>query len=389
MLELLFLLLPVAVAYGWIMGRNSLRQQMMKSKETLSDQYSAGLEFLLSDQEDRAIEHFIDFLQVNASTLETHLTLAKLFRRRGEFDKALKIHEFLIEQDLDKKEKEIIQVELAKDYETAGLIGRAEETLMALFKSDISTSTTERKQAAISLLNLYHQTREWDKSVAVFTDSVKLEPTMRTIVSNHCCELSVKAEAGKEKKKWLKKALSYDDHCLRALLLLGDFHLEQSNYGNARKFYLAALESDPEFSAILIDPIEKSFQLDNKDDQFYAFLQEQVSFHHCVSFSLKYSEYLEKYEGYERALDYILQALEREPSIRAFMRLLDLEARSADSQASARQFSRVRHIVRNYLKSKLLFECRTCGFAANQHYWLCPSCHNWATVKPARGLDGQ
>ena len=107
-----------------------------------------------------------------------------------------------------------------------------------------------------------------------------------------------------------------------------------------------------------------------------------------VSFAIKYSEYLEYYEGADKALEYILRALTIQPNIRAFAQLLDLESKNCDSQGAAQQFIRAKGLVSKYLASKPLYECRQCGFSTKLHYWLCPSCQTWGTSKPAMGLVG-
>src|SRR5690625_4212553 len=130
MLELLFLLLPIAALYGWIMGRNSTRQELKKEQEQFSKKYVTGLNLLLSEQSDKAIDAFIDMLDVDEETVETHWTLGSLFRRRGEIDRAIRIHTNLIETfQLDIQQRDQASLELAKDYLAAGFYDRAEATL--------------------------------------------------------------------------------------------------------------------------------------------------------------------------------------------------------------------------------------------------------------------
>ena len=107
MLELLFLLLPVAMGYGWFMGRNSVKQKDQTAKQDLSIKYSTGLNYLLSNQQDKAIEYLLETLKVEDDTVEAHFAMANLFRRRGELDRALKVHEHLVRQKhLPSKEKQ-------------------------------------------------------------------------------------------------------------------------------------------------------------------------------------------------------------------------------------------------------------------------------------------
>lgn len=136
MLELLFLLLPIAAGYGWYMGNRSARQQRQKETNHLSRQYVAGLNLLLSDQSDKAVDHFIELLQVDSDTIDTHLALGNLFRRRGEVDRAIKIHQNLIARpNLTIDQRNIALQQLAKDYMVSGILDRAEKYLSSCLKS--------------------------------------------------------------------------------------------------------------------------------------------------------------------------------------------------------------------------------------------------------------
>jgi lipopolysaccharide biosynthesis regulator YciM len=390
MLELLFLLLPVAAGYGWIMGRNSNKQKEFKSKASLSQEYSAGLNFLLSDQEEKAVEHLIEFLEVNADTLETHLTLANLFRKRGEFDKALEIHEHLNNLELDLACSNKIKLELANDYISAGMLDRAESTLLSIELADDNKDTILQM-----LVNIYQTLKDWQKSDDLCASHKNLNCRLKCTLSHHCCELAEETLDNDSVVNWYKKALRYDSKCVRALLALADRSVKQHNYVDGIADYQKVISVDPGYTPLLIDKIEQCFMSNNDKAGFYHYLQsamkqsmEQSPGKVCVSFSVKYSVYMEHYEGAGKALDFILNCLEQKPNIRAFVQLLDLESKNTDSQQAAKQFIKVKALVSQYLDSKPLYDCRHCGFATKQHYWLCPSCQTWGNSKPAMGLDG-
>ena len=138
MLELAFLLLPIAAAYGWYMGRNSIKQNDQSVKEALSKKFSTGINYLLSNQQDKAIDFLIEALKVDDDTVEAHFAMANLFRRRGELDRALRVHEHLVHQKhLPSKEKQKAVFELGKDFLSAGLYDRAEDMFMRLIKTKV------------------------------------------------------------------------------------------------------------------------------------------------------------------------------------------------------------------------------------------------------------
>ncbi|MFT4926337.1 MAG: lipopolysaccharide biosynthesis regulator YciM [Phenylobacterium sp.] len=387
MLELLFLLLPVAAGYGWIMGKNSNKHKQLKQKASLAKQYSAGLNFLLSDQEEKAVEHLIEFLEVNADTLETHLTLANLFRKRGEFDKALEIHDHLNQLDLDLDCANKIKTELAKDYISAGMLDRAETTLLTVILDN------ENRETILQMLvGIYQTMKDWQKADDLCTKPNSQKPLnnrLQSTLSHHCCELAEESVDSGECSKWLKKALKYDQSCARALLMLAEMAFKRQHYSEAIKHYQTIIAEDCLYTPMVIDLMEQSYlQMDDKGG-FYDYLQSQADTNTCVSFAVKYSVYIEQCQGEAKALAFILTTLRKKPTIRSFVTLLELHAKTADSERTAAQFKEIKRLVKKYLDSKPLYECRNCGFETKQHYWLCPSCQTWGNTKPAIGLDGQ
>ncbi|HAD40004.1 MAG TPA: lipopolysaccharide assembly protein LapB, partial [Plesiomonas shigelloides] len=163
MLELLFLLLPIAAAYGWYMGRRSARQDEQQEVNRLSREYVAGVNFLLSNQQDKAVDLFLDMLKEDSGTVEAHLTLGNLFRSRGEVDRAIRIHQALVENaTLTFDQRLLAMQQLGKDYLAAGLYDRAEDMF-----SQLVDEPDFRESALQQLLTIYQATREWAKAITV------------------------------------------------------------------------------------------------------------------------------------------------------------------------------------------------------------------------------
>lgn len=169
MLELLFLLLPIAAAYGWYMGNRSARQDKQEQSHQISRQYVRGLNLLLSEQSDKAVDHFIELLQVDDETIDTHLALGNLFRSRGEVDRAIRIHQNLISREgLTVDQKNLALQQLAKDYMVSGFFDRAEKIFEQLIEEP-----EHREQALQQLVTIYQQTREWNKAIKYGNDLVR------------------------------------------------------------------------------------------------------------------------------------------------------------------------------------------------------------------------
>ncbi|WP_199611848.1 lipopolysaccharide assembly protein LapB [Flocculibacter collagenilyticus] len=381
MLELLFLLLPVAAGYGWIMGRNSIRNDDVANQRKFYKQYTQSLNFLLDGQKDEAIEQLINFLEVNSSTIETHLVLANLFRRRGEFDRAIKIHSFLLQQVLPDELINKVKLELGRDYVKAGIYGHAESTFLEILPN-------KNEEVVQEILNLYQITKEWKKGIDVIQTIKSIHSTdLKKSAAHFYCEYADLLSSQYKTEAQLHTALKIDPQCTRALLALADFSIKNADYKSAKKHLLQILEVDKEFSADIADQLEHCYINLNEEYVFYEFLKSYSQPKLCVAFAIKYAKYIEKFESTENALQYMTQMLQDTPNIRAFIKLLELSKDAARSKTELVETIRV--LVSNYLKTKALYNCRNCGFNSNQRYWQCPSCHKWECVKPSKGLDGR
>ena len=191
MLELLFLLLPIAAAYGWYMGSRNARHRDQEQAHHLSRQYVAGLNLILSDQPDKAVDLFIGLLDVDHETIDTHLALGNLFRSRGEVDRAIRIHQNLIARsNLTLDQRNLSLQQLAKDYMVAGFFDRAEKIFHQLMQEP-----EHKKFALEQLLAIYQQTKEWEKAIQTAERLVKIgKVRLKKDISHFYCELANEAK---------------------------------------------------------------------------------------------------------------------------------------------------------------------------------------------------
>lgn len=207
MLELLFLLLPVAAAYGWYMGRRSAQQDKQQEANRLSREYVAGVNFLLSNQQDKAVDLFLEMLKEDTGTVEAHLTLGNLFRSRGEVDRAIRIHQSLMESASLSYEQRLLAIQqLGRDYMAAGLYDRAESMLLQL-----TDETDFRVGALQQLLQIYQLTSDWQKAIDTAERLVKLgKDRQRMEIAHFYCELALQALGSDDTDKaltFLKKGM--------------------------------------------------------------------------------------------------------------------------------------------------------------------------------------
>jgi lipopolysaccharide assembly protein B len=377
MLELLFLLLPVAAAYGWFMGRNSVKHKELKGRASITRNLSSGLNFLLTDQEDKAIEQLLELLDIEAATIETYLALANLFRRKGDWDKAIRIHEKLHQLKLPKPQAQQIQFELAKDYYSAGLYDRAEKLLIDLVKSPVLA------EAAIKqLFSIFVATHEWDKAkpYAVAVDNTKSH-SLRIAQANMQIE-ALKQQSEQSTDDLLQLTEHYPS-AIRPKFELAQAALDKQQFSLAKSALLHIVEHKPQWSAELL-PMLQQCQL--SDEQWYQLLS-KLAGKHNISAVVLLAEWLAEHGSAAAAEQFLLDKLKQQPSIRLFQQLLKIRQRQSAPAAEA--LSSVEELVNAYLEKKSLYSCRNCGFKTRKHYWLCPSCQHWESVEPISGIDGR
>lgn len=376
MLELLFLLLPVAAAYGWFMGRNSEKQKELKGRASVTKNLSSGLNFLLTDQEDKAIEQLLQLLDVEAATIDTYLALANLFRRRGDWDKAIRIHEKLHKLKLPKQQAQKIQFELAKDYFSAGLYDRAEPLLSALVQAE-----SIREAVLKQLFSLFTSTHEWQKAmdfraVVEQTDSRSL----RIGVANFSCEAwrnePVQSEA-------YRQLIQRYPMSLRPKYELAKKLIAEQYFEEARELLLAILQQRPQWAAELLPMVQQTAP---EPAHWQSLLTDLSRKHKNISAIAELAGFYASEQHLQQAENLLTDKLKQQPNIRLFLKFIQIRRLQNPSEP---HLAEIEQMLQSYLDTKVLYHCRNCGFKTKQPYWLCPSCQQWETVEPMTGIDGR
>lgn len=389
MLELLFLLLPVAAAYGWYMGRRSAQQDKQQEASRLSREYVAGVNFLLSNQQDKAVDLFLDMLKEDSNTVEAHLTLGNLFRSRGEVDRAIRIHQALMESASLTFDQRLLAVQqLGRDYMAAGLYDRAEEMFNQLVdEQDFKVSALQQ------LLIIYQATSDWQKAIDVAEKLVKQGKDQQRIeIAHFYCELSLQAMGSDDLERGmalLKKAASADKNCARVSVMLGRIYIAKDEPAKAVEALSQVLDQDKDLVSEVLPMMHDCYQQLNQPEQWVAFLRRCVEENTGAAAELMLAEVLEQDEGIEAAQVYVGRQLQRHPTMRTFYRLMDYHLAEAEEGRAKESLQLLRDMVGEQIRTKPRYRCMKCGFTAHTMYWHCPSCRAWATIKPIRGLDGQ
>jgi lipopolysaccharide biosynthesis regulator YciM len=389
MLELLFLLLPVAAGYGWVMGRNSVRQAQRKQSSILSKHYYKGLNFLLSDQPDKAVDTLMKMISVDSNTVETHIAMGNFFRHRGELDRAIRVHQNLVSNDeLSNPQKEVSLKELGRDYMLAGFLERAENAFLQLLNSD-----RHYLDAQIQLFNIYQTTKEWDRAIELAENMMNCHGDSDELckrIAHFYCEQSkilIKKDEFEAAEKSLQKAIVSDEHAVRPWLMLGEMSIEQQAYQQAIEYLKQVPIRDVSWFSEAVPLLEKSTRKLRDERQLEEILD--LYWQKCATAYLAKVNLLAKQGKPEEAADVLLQQLRKTPTMKGFRTLMSLYIKQKNDVQATSSLEMIKELVEEQIKQRPKYRCSSCGFSGRQIHWLCPSCKKWGLVKPIKGLDGE
>lgn len=390
MLELFFLLLPVAMYSGWYIGRRAQTETQMDAKgQPLSSNYYVGLNFLLNDETDKAVDAFIKMLEVSPDTVETTLALGNFFRRRGEVDRAILIHQNLIAKpDLTRKQRNQALSELAQDYMRAGMYDRAE----SLFLEIIQFVDEQLESSLLHLIDIYEREKEWEKAIQVAVRlSAMSAQSKRQDIAHYYCELAqlswAKGKIG-HAFHFLKRGLRYDKCCARISMLQGKFLIKLGKFKKAL-FHLQQVEHQdqaylPETLALMIDCYSRLGDQTGLTDYLNYLVHRAPS----ISIVLAHAKQLQYQEGKEKAAQYLTNYMYLHPSVRGLKQLIEYHL-SRIGDAARQELLMLKALVEHLLEKKPIYRCGECGFSSRELHWQCPSCRLWSQVKPILGVEGE
>ena len=376
---LIYVLFLVAIGLGYAAGRWPIKfgkQRNVKSFTggSIEKRYIDGLNQLLNEQPDAAIDTFIEGLDVNDNTLETHFALGALWRRRGEVDRAIRIHQNLMARpSLSNEHLEQAQLELAVDYTRSGLLDRAESLFSELSKS---SNLTLKSTALKYLLEVYEQEQEWNQAIetaeALCFKKLKTDvPHWRYLQAHYACESAqplIDSGEIEKARTWLKLAQSYDRQHPRVQLLFAKLDLSEAKATNALRF-LRHVSSREAYLIEVIPLIFKSYELLGEPDSAHEYFAEIYQENPLPGLLPYLAERIHLQDGSKAAVTFLLQELRGNPDKNDMVLLLDAQG------PDAIDFEVVRPVLREILG--FTFHCKNCGFEGTHLYWSCPSCKAW------------
>jgi lipopolysaccharide biosynthesis regulator YciM len=383
----LLLLLPVAIYFGWWLARALEKRSSSKKTQLFSNQYFQGLNYLLNEQPDKAIQVFLELAEVNKDTVETHMALGSLFRRRGEVDRAIRFHQNIIAKPgLEPEQRTQALLELGEDYMRAGLLDRAERLFAELIETDAHTPAALR-----SLLEIYQQEKDWGKALE---QAQRLEQVsgehMGDVMAQFCCEMAETALAGNDRemaRRQLRQARRHDPRCIRARFILAQVSVQEGDYEGALGLYEEIAELDADYIPELLEPYLQAAESAGAGQRGRDKFNQWAENYKGITLILKLTEFLSDEKGGDAAGQYLVETLTSKPSVRGLDRLIELKAAGHLDAESSDDI--LKAVTARLMARQPDYRCNHCGFSGHTHHWQCPSCKNWSTTKKIHGVLGE
>ena len=380
----LLILLPLAAISGWIASRQDQRIRSRKCGADIPSDYFKGLNLLLNEQPDKAIEVFIKVLEVDSETVETHLMLGNLFRRRGEIERATRIHQNLIARPkLDRYQRSQALFELAQDYLKAGLLDRAENLLL-----EYAEVEKDPEPALRQLLYVYQQEKEWDQAIATAKRLARVsgEPADEMIAHFLCEEAEEEMTNGTADQALalLKKALAKDSSSVRANILRGHIARDAGDCKKAIGYWKKIEAQDRRYLPEVLDSMSDCFKETDNQAGWLKLLNNTLEEDRAIPVMLKLAEEIESQQGTPAAREFVIEELRQQPSLHGLSRMIHLSAVQSSGQAKS-DLETLQAMIERVLASRKNYLCEHCGFRGAAMHWQCPGCKRWNTVKPVWG----
>jgi lipopolysaccharide biosynthesis regulator YciM len=375
------LLIPLFFGLGWAAARVDIRQVVHESR-ALPRSYFQGLNFLLNEQPDKAIDSFLEVAKVDSQTVELHFALGNLFRRRGETDRAIRMHQNLIDRDdLEEKVRLHALAELGQDFLKAGLLDRAEEIFNRLI------GTAFEAEAKRNLLEIYQVEKEWQKAIDLARELPGVASQQE--VAEFCCELAageIMRSRPESARTHLEAAMQENRKCVRASLLQGDLLLQEGGAEAAIAAWQRIEQQAPTYLALVAQRLLDAYRKLGRRDEGIALLRGYLERYPSLDLlDVVYQLILES-EGNQAAYRLVRDELQRNPSLLGLEKLMSalLPLVTPDVRTDVEVS---KSIIEGYTRRLSRYRCDNCGFKARQFYWRCPACGGWETYPPRRSEE--
>ncbi|MDC7692149.1 lipopolysaccharide assembly protein LapB [Vogesella indigofera] len=375
------LLFPAFFGLGWLAARVDMRAVLKQAREVPAGFYK-GLDALVDDKTDVAARSLAEVARAHPQALEVQLSLGKLYRRRGENDRAIRLHQQVLElPDLSNEQKAQVRFELSQDFHKAGLVDRAEEILVKLLPSQ-----TMGRAAREQLLSIYQQDRDWEKAVATARELRSDAHSFQHEVAQFFCELAQGAlyQSDYDKaRRYVQEAFAANRKCVRASILLGDIEVAVGQPEAGIAAWQAIEKQNYEYLAMVAERLFDAYESLGKAAEGIALLRGyQRTFSQLELTDLLYQK-VATYEGEAKALEAVREAVHARPNLLGVYRLV--EAQMDELSPEGRMDAEVaRALIMKHAQRLTVHRCKRCNFRSRAFFWHCPACGEWESFTPNR-----
>lgn len=379
------ILFVICTCAAWVLGYRARPKEETNTKSLPRD-YLIGLNFLLNEETDKAVDVFIKMLEVDSETVETHLAVGNLFRRKGEVDRAIRIHQNLIARpQLEKTYKDQSLYELGQDYLSAGMLDRAERIFLELINT-----RTHAARSLKTLIDIYQQAKDWEKAAAMAIRYELITKTdMQPIVAHYYCELAESAQAKKQIElalNYLAQALEANPKSIRASLGQAKLLMEQGNYKPAISSLKRIKDQDPNYLSEAIELLALCYEKLGQEEKLVFYLRRLLDEYPRVPVVLILAERIRKIKGDKVAAGFVADYVRHYPSLRGLYTFVNIYISSAEGRAKE-DLHILQNLMKKLLSSKPDYQCRSCGFSGTSLHWQCPGCKQWSTILPMDSME--
>jgi lipopolysaccharide biosynthesis regulator YciM len=388
-MDIPWLLIALAALIGWCIGYEKSRDVFFG---LFGPRKGTDLATLLPDHQDRVVKDaelvtLLDQFAADSQSLDVYLTLGDAFRRRGEYSRAIGVHEHLLSAGtLNDEEIRQVKLELSRDYAGAGLLDRVEAILRPLVEQYPHDS-----EARAGLLRLYEKQQEWQSAIDLARDSDMPAADKNAVIAQYCCELAALCELEDkldESERWLKQALKSEATCSRALLMLGRQSIELKDHEKALDYFSTIEEHHPEFAPEIAESVFHALRESGDEQAMVEHLEYIKGRQNSYSVIKLARDAVAELEGEKSASDFFVEQIARRPSLRGLRDWAERELAVTKSRDKDKVAAIV-DMLRGVTGEKPVYRCDRCGYRCKQIQWRCPGCENWNSVKVIIGAEGE
>lgn len=372
----LLALLFLAVASGFLLGR--LDRLRLPRRRRLRPSH---LPMRLGEPADQALRTMLDNLDCSPEEIDTPLALGRLYRKRGELDRATLIHQRMLDnKHLPESVREDVELELARDFLAAGLLDRAEQVL----QQTVDRGGRHAPAAMRHLMSIFEQERDWHSALAMGERLLRRQGDIAPVLAQYCCELAERLleHEPKAARRLLRRALALDGQCVRASLLQGQLEIRTGQWENALRALRRIRRQNPAFLDQALDDLERCYQALGREDDMLSFLLEACLTAPSSLLVVKLAQVLRERAGAQEATLFLAQYMKQVPSLQGLHEIVEMNLGQAGG-STREHLDTLHQLTRQLLARRTAFQCSQCGFSAQALHWQCPGCKHWATIAPA------